>query len=118
MTTELIQTYTRYSNGDVCYYRNNKLHREDGPAIIFAAGEQRWYIDGRLHREDGPAIIYANGYEEWYHCGMLHRDDGPATKLGETYGWWLNNKQYTFMQYLVELSYDPTTQFMLRLKYG
>ena len=52
---------------------NNKLHREDGPAIIHADGSQEWYINNKLHREDGPAIIYANGSQEWWLNGKKLR---------------------------------------------
>ena len=24
------------------------------------------YLNGKLHREDGPAVIYANGTKEWW----------------------------------------------------
>lgn len=34
----------------------------------------------RLHRENGPAVIYpAKNYVEFYKHGNLHREDGPAT---------------------------------------
>ena len=29
-------------------------------------GNLRYYLDGQLHRENGPAIITSCGYEEWY----------------------------------------------------
>jgi hypothetical protein len=57
---------------------NGKLHRTDGPAIIYANGTQRWYIDGKLHRTDGPAAIHADVLQEWYIDGKRHRTDGPA----------------------------------------
>ncbi len=38
------------------------------PPII---GDQKWYLDGKLHREDGPAIIYADGREAYYVNGKL-----------------------------------------------
>jgi hypothetical protein len=37
-----------------------------------------WYKDFKLHREDGPAVLYPNGYESWYLNGKQHRIDGPA----------------------------------------
>lgn len=50
------------SDGIVCWYREGKLHREDGPAIEdLATGYKEWWIDNMLHREDGPAIEYADG---------------------------------------------------------
>jgi hypothetical protein len=33
----------------------------------------RWYKDGKLHREDGPAVEYPNGYCEWYINGNIYR---------------------------------------------
>ena len=59
-------TVTVDDNGNNFWYRNNKLHREDGPAIEDANGDKHWYLNGKLHREDGPAIEWANGSKEWY----------------------------------------------------
>ncbi len=68
------------------WYRDGKLHRDDGPAEISyfddQLDEEYWYRHGKLHRKDGPAEI-------WYECGQiikeywcrddkLHREDGPA----------------------------------------
>jgi len=65
-----------------------KLHRENGPAVIYSDGTQEWHLNDKLHREDGPAVedlrcfapanIYPNGEQHWYLNGDLHRDDGPA----------------------------------------
>lgn len=60
------------------------LHREDGPAETwFKDGDkfpylERWYKDGRLHRENGPAIVYHGDREIWMQDGNYHRFDGPA----------------------------------------
>jgi hypothetical protein len=35
------------NNGDQYWYKNDKRHREDGPAIIYKNGKQEWYINGR-----------------------------------------------------------------------
>jgi hypothetical protein len=61
------------------WYLNDKIHREDGPAVEFSTGEKHWYREGWLHREDGPAIEFTDGSEEWYQNGHLHREDGPAS---------------------------------------
>jgi hypothetical protein len=53
-------------DGNKIYYKNNKVHREDGPAIEFFDGEKHWYINGQYHREDGPAIERADGIKFWY----------------------------------------------------
>lgn len=50
------------------YFKNNKLHREDGPAIEWNDGDRWWFYNGLKHREDGPAISLFTGYKEyWYH---------------------------------------------------
>jgi hypothetical protein len=57
-------------NGDECWYLkwwiNGKLHRTDGPALIWNSGCQEWYLNGERHRTDGPAVIWPNGSQEWY----------------------------------------------------
>lgn len=66
---EVFKTVCDY--GTICYYSNNKLHREDGPAIEWTAGAARagdkyWYLNGKLHRVDGPAVELNNGVKLWY----------------------------------------------------
>ena len=34
--------------------------------VVVDDGDQYWYLNGQLHREDGPAIIYADGDQRWY----------------------------------------------------
>ena len=51
--------------GDVRWYLNNELHREDGPAVELASGSCFWYLNDQLHRTSGPAIERANGDGEW-----------------------------------------------------
>ena len=53
-------------NGDKFWYKDGKLHKEDGPAIDCIDGLRKWWIEGKLHREDGPACEWTNGYKEWY----------------------------------------------------
>ena len=38
----------------------------------------KYFNNGRLHRADGPAVIYGNGEEEYWINGVPHRDGGPA----------------------------------------
>ena len=33
------------------WYQNDKLHREDGPAVEYANGSRIWYINGKLLTE-------------------------------------------------------------------
>ncbi len=34
--------------------------------IIYPNGTHFWYKDGKIHREDGPAVIYPSGSQFWY----------------------------------------------------
>ena len=79
------------SMGTVWYYKNNTLHREDGPAIEFTSGTKAWYINDKLHREDGPAIECANGSKFWYINDKRHREDGPAIEYTNGYEEWYIN---------------------------
>ena len=103
------------------------LHRDDGPAFhsFFdqtgtTPQDTVWYRHGRVHRADGPAIVYRfpDGTvrrEAWYRDGLPHRDDGPADVWHPTpeaapwstmlrqhwvYDWYISGKQLTFDQYL------------------
>jgi hypothetical protein len=55
-----------YPNGTHFWYKDGKIHREDGPAYISKSGNQAWYKDGKVHREDGPAYIDSDGSQYWY----------------------------------------------------
>ncbi len=43
-----MKTYTVdvYDNGSKEWFLNDKLHREDGPAIEYASGTKYWYLNG------------------------------------------------------------------------
>jgi hypothetical protein len=76
------------------WYLNDKLHREDGPAIEWANGSKRWYLNGNLHRVDGPAIEYVDGTKYWCLNGKLHREDGPAIECADgSKFWYLEGKE-------------------------
>jgi hypothetical protein len=53
-------------DGSRFWFLNDRLHREDGPAIEYYSGRKDWYINGKYHRKDGPAIEFANGDKSWY----------------------------------------------------
>ena len=63
------------------WYVNDKLHRENGPAIEEANDTKRWYINDKLHREDGPAIEYANGTKQWWVNDRRLTEEEFALKL-------------------------------------
>ncbi len=84
------------SDGTQMWYKDDKLHREDGPAVIYPDGTQYWCKVDKIHREDGPAIIYPDGSQTWFVDSKRHREDGPAYigKNGTQY-WWLNGNNIT-----------------------
>ena len=85
-----------YADGTKKWYLNDKLHRQDGPAIEWANGGKKWYLNNEFHREDGPAVEWANGDKEWYFKGKRHRQDGPAVEGTTGYKeWWLNGERLT-----------------------
>jgi hypothetical protein len=87
---------TEYPDGEKHWYKERKLHREDGPAIEYPDGTKEWYKEGKLHRLDGPAFEYPNGYKEWYKEGKLHRLDGPAVELPDgTKKWYFEDNPYS-----------------------
>ena len=80
------------------WYKNGKLHREDGPAGEYANGDKYWYKNGKQHREDGPAIESVNGDKFWFKNDKWHREDGPTIERdnGTYFEYWLDGKQLNF----------------------
>jgi len=57
------------SIGTKYWYLNDRLHREDGPAVEYVDGDKWWYFHGKPHRLDGPTVEYTNGYKSWWYYG-------------------------------------------------
>ena len=86
----------QWINGSKCWYRNGRLHREDGPALIFINGDKYWRHSGRWHIKDGHAVEYANGDKLYYLNGKRHRTDGPAIEYADgSKEYYLNGKELT-----------------------
>ncbi len=60
------------SYNNVCYIKNGKLHRENGPAVECADGTKSWWVNDERHREDGPAVEFAGGSKEWFVDGKQY----------------------------------------------
>jgi hypothetical protein len=74
------------------WWLNDERHREGGPAVQWANGDETWYAHGQLHREDGPAMAWG-GVKFWYLNGQLHRSDGPAIEGSRgRKEYWLNGE--------------------------
>ena len=82
---------------------------------------QYWLSDeNRLHREDGPAVIHLNGTEEWFVHGKRHRVGGPAV-FGPDGNvlWFLNDHIVTSKEaYQTMLNLSDEDMLLLILKYG
>jgi hypothetical protein len=77
------------------WWLNGKLHRADGPAILYPNGDEEWWLNGRRHREDGPAIYWEKSSNYWYLNGKQHRIDGPAVEyFSGAKGWWIDGKNF------------------------
>jgi len=91
------------------WYRNDELHREDGPAIQSRFYEA-WFWDGLGHRGGGPAFIRTGGSphtmhqarregsllaQSWLCQGELHREDGPAVEYRDAAlnEWWTHGER-------------------------
>jgi len=63
-------------DGITRYYKNDKLHRVNGPAEDDDSGYKSWWRNGRLHREDGPAIEYIiSDFNDWYYYGIEAKNE-------------------------------------------
>lgn len=84
-------------------------------------GTTRWHDDrDRLHRDDGPAVIYPYGVEKWFRHGKMHREDGPAL-LGTRHPgvWYLNNiKVLTYEEFQKILGCGDDYIIFLKLRWG
>ena len=91
---------TMDKKGNIYWYVDGKLHREDGPAMITHNGSEYWYKNDQLHREDGPAIlgIDANGntFQEWWINGKRHRENGPAVISTDREYWYMHGVLHRF----------------------
>ena len=66
MAKWVLPTMEEDDEGGKCWYLNDKLHREDGPAVECADGYKSWHLNGKRHREDGPAVESAYGNNFWF----------------------------------------------------
>ena len=93
MSDYIEYTVTVYENGHKEWYIDDRLHREDGPAIECSDGTKSWWLNGKRHREGNPAVEYADGHKSWWLNGKRHREDGPAVERSDgTKSWYLNGE--------------------------
>ena len=68
-------------DGTIEYYKDNKRHREDGPAIEHIDGGKYWYKNGKQHREDGPAVESYSGVKYYYINGVNYTKEEYCNKI-------------------------------------
>ena len=51
---------------------------------VYADGTKKWHLNDKLHREDGPAIEYADGDESWYLNGEYLTEEEHKAKTNPT----------------------------------
>lgn len=63
------------------WWRDDRIHRDSGPALITPDGSQFYYSHGNIHRDSGPAVIRADGVKFYYfHGTLLSIDNRERTK--------------------------------------
>ena len=65
------------------YFKNDLLHREDGPAVI-RVGRLCWFIEGLRHRLGGPAIIYNHEISFFVHGEQVSALEAADLSFGKT----------------------------------
>jgi hypothetical protein len=106
----------RYIDHDrtIKWYLNDKLHREEGPAVEYANGLLIWYKNGKLHREGGPAVEYSDGTKQWFLNGKYHREDGPAIEYTDgSKAWYVEGKELEIIPQEVLENYMKVNNYTL-----
>ena len=82
----------------------NQLVADSDLFVRLEHSSLRYYLDDtcrKLHRTDGPAVIYNNGCIEYWNQGQLHKISGPAieTDSGKKI-YYLYGRRLTYEQWL------------------
>lgn len=106
-------------DGHICWYKDGRLHREDGPAVEMLDGTKHWWVDGKRHRLDGPAVEWVDGTKQWFVNDRRHRLVGPAIEYPNGRKVWYVDGQE--VNILAVFGYEPSVplteeqQMILRL---
>ncbi len=100
------------SYDSISWYKDDKLHREDGPAVIIFSGERIWYNHGKVHRIDGPAVEGTIGdgniiLNKWYYYDIEYDESKhPFNVFRDEYDLQEEYEEWTFdMKMLFKLIY-------------
>jgi hypothetical protein len=99
--------FESYGHVGTAWIDGGRLHRDDGPALVYTAKGRSWLSDlvhgrprskewwrkGRRHRDGEPAIELENGDRQWWVNGRRHRDGEPAiVKANGDRQWWRDGR--------------------------
>jgi len=82
LNNKLYKRIVSYKDRVATWDAGNLLHSfDDEPAIKYNSGKKEWYYKGKLHRVNGPAIVYASGLEWYYLDGnVMSKEDFKSKK--------------------------------------
>lgn len=76
--------YVQVTSNGTTYWHSDPgckiFHRENGPAFESASGTKAYYQNDKLHRLDGPAVIFSNGDEEYWVDGVQYTKESFLKK--------------------------------------
>ena len=101
--------------GNQYWYKDDKPHREDGPAFEYTGGAKFWYYKGifaggadkpepvlwarltSVEVNGGPllngCVVDLEGDKRWFKDDQYHREDGPAREYADGgTDWYFNGK--------------------------
>ena len=78
---------------------NGKLHRVDGPAVIYNEGHAEWRINGVRHNLNGPATSWSNNDKSWLLNNKLHCIHGPSLDWKHEKEWCLGDETLSRQDY-------------------
>ncbi len=76
------------------WLKNGIYHNRYGPVIVFNNGTRFLAVNNKFHRLDGPAKTWANGSVEY----------------------WINDSEYTYLEYLIEKEIVAQYNYIPNLK--
>lgn len=104
------------SDGTMLWFKDNLIHNENGPAVIYKNGDVQWVQNNIVHRIGGPAIETKTSFT-WYRWGKFHRLCGPAADnyLLNNASWYINDVRISSQNYknflmLHDLDIDNLTE--------
>jgi len=56
--------HVKFTNGDQAWFKNDELHREDGPAVIWCDGKESWSLNHVSYTKE-------NYYRELHKRGII-----------------------------------------------